>query len=243
MPEVLVSQIMAEQAGSYCFNVVSTDSRTGTRPVTWHRDPRTFDGTAAEFAERMLADAMSGSSQLAAEYVVVNVWEARAGGVFDPAHIAGRAYHDPQAAIRRSAPVAGGILPQTRAALVLRTDFTDDAAWEALCAACAAPSPEGFSASLSFVSDPRFAGLTVDQAAALTTASYRTFFFVADHVTLTHPETPVAVADLHDEPGRWFRVVPGEMWGVENNLSLANMDFRDFAGAADPDGVFRGFPG
>jgi hypothetical protein len=32
------------------------------------------------------------------------------------------------------------------------------------------------------------------------------------------------------------------MWGVENNLSLANMDFSEFANHTDPDGVFLGFP-
>jgi uncharacterized protein DUF6924 len=31
------------------------------------------------------------------------------------------------------------------------------------------------------------------------------------------------------------------MWGVENNLSLANMDFEEFADSVDADGVFRGF--
>jgi hypothetical protein len=31
------------------------------------------------------------------------------------------------------------------------------------------------------------------------------------------------------------------MWGVENNLSIANMVFAEFAGAVDEDGVFRGF--
>jgi len=28
---------------------------------------------------------------------------------------------------------------------------------------------------------------------------------------------------------------------VENNLSLANMDFEEFADSVDADGVFRGF--
>jgi len=32
------------------------------------------------------------------------------------------------------------------------------------------------------------------------------------------------------------------MWSVENNLSISNMDFSDFADSADADGVFRGFP-
>ena len=50
------------------------------------------------------------------------------------------------------------------------------------------------------------------------------------------------VVDLHAELGRPFRVIPPEMWGVENNLSIANMDFYEFADKAEPDGVFRGFP-
>jgi len=32
------------------------------------------------------------------------------------------------------------------------------------------------------------------------------------------------------------------MWDVENNLSLAILDFADFADAVDKDGIFRGFP-
>jgi hypothetical protein len=59
--------------------------------------------------------------------------------------------------------------------------------------------------------------------------------------TLTDPERPVVVVDLGAQPGRTFRVIPREMWGVGNNLSLANMDFREFADNADPDGMFRGF--
>lgn len=59
--------------------------------------------------------------------------------------------------------------------------------------------------------------------------------------TARSPETPLVAVDLADERGRWFRVVPAEMWGVENNVP-GNMFFREFADATDPDGVFRGFP-
>jgi hypothetical protein len=37
-----------------------------------------------------------------------------------------------------------------------------------------------------------------------------------------------------------FRVVPEEIWAPENNLRIANLDFADFANAADAGGVFRG---
>jgi hypothetical protein len=29
---------------------------------------------------------------------------------------------------------------------------------------------------------------------------------------------------------------------VENNLSVANLDFEDYADRVDADGIFRGFP-
>jgi len=67
--------------------------------------------------------------------------------------------------------------------------------------------------------------------------------FVVDRASLADVEHPVLVLDLADEPGRIFRVVPREMWSVENNLSIANMDWLDFADSVDADGVFRGFPG
>jgi hypothetical protein len=38
-----------------------------------------------------------------------------------------------------------------------------------------------------------------------------------------------------------FRVVPAEMWSVQNNLSIANLDWEDFAGSLDDEGICRGF--
>ena len=63
-----------------------------------------------------------------------------------------------------------------------------------------------------------------------------------DRITLAQPNYPILVVDLYDQPGQTFRVIPAEMWGVENNLSIANMDFEEFADAVDQDGIFRGFP-
>jgi hypothetical protein len=31
-----------------------------------------------------------------------------------------------------------------------------------------------------------------------------------------------------------------QFWSIDNNLSLGNMDYQEFADAADDDGVFRG---
>jgi hypothetical protein len=47
---------------------------------------------------------------------------------------------------------------------------------------------------------------------------------------------------FHSFRGRAFRCAVGEVASIEANLSIANMDFADFADNTDPDGVFRGFP-
>ena len=134
-------------------------------------------------------------------------------------------------------------LPKTDDALLLRTDFSDDAAWAALCEAVQGPSEKGFKAFVACVSDPAYDGMTVEQLVALAPkGGDHSFAFIADRTTFTNPERPVLVVDLYDEPGRTFRVIPREMCSVENNLSIANMDYHEFADSVDPDGVFRGFP-
>jgi hypothetical protein len=132
-------------------------------------------------------------------------------------------------------------IPKTENSLLLRTDFSDDAAWDRLCAAVQAPVGD-FRAYVSPISDPQFDGLTVNELVRIASTPGRSFCLVADAVALTDAEHPLLVVDLRHEPGRTFRVVPREAWGVENNLSLANIGFEDFADALDADGVFRGFP-
>lgn len=125
---------------------------------------------------------------------------------------------------------------------VLRTDFSDDSAWASICAAIRQPVGE-FRAYADFVSDPEYDGLTAEQLTRLMPEdSNLTFAFIVDGVALTHPEHPILVVDLYDEPGRAFRVIPSQMYSVENNLSIANMDFEEFAEGVDDDGIFRGFP-
>ncbi|ONH26270.1 hypothetical protein BL253_25345 [Pseudofrankia asymbiotica] len=124
---------------------------------------------------------------------------------------------------------------------MIRTDFSDDDAWEAVCAASVATSPEGFEAHLLFISDPAFADLTVEQVMALPGAQHYNALYIVDHDTISGRETPILAVDMTREPGRSLRVVPAQMQSIENNLEIFNMDFSEFADAADPDGVFRGF--
>jgi len=121
-------------------------------------------------------------------------------------------------------------------------DFTDENAWQSICAAIRRPVGE-FQVHVDFISDPTFEGIGADGLLSLIPKKYgHSFIFAVDHRALSRPDHPILVMDLYEERGRTFRVIPSEMWGVENNVSIANMDFAEFADSADPDGIFRGFP-
>lgn len=125
---------------------------------------------------------------------------------------------------------------------MLRTDFSDDSAWESICEVIRQPVGES-RAYVDCLSDSEYDALSVEQLIRLAPkGGDRSFVFIVDRIALTHADRPILVVDLYDEPGRTFRVIPSQMSGVENNLSIANMDFFEFADSTDPDGVFRGFP-
>ena len=124
--------------------------------------------------------------------------------------------------------------------LVIRTDFSSPDAWAALCARIQRPDPL-FRASLTYVDDPDFAGLSPDDLQARGYYEKQTFAFLADRLTMTHPEQPVLVVFDFEEAHVEFRAVPAEIPAIENNLSLGNMDPEDFAESAGVDGIFRGF--
>jgi hypothetical protein len=134
-----------------------------------------------------------------------------------------------------------GAISRTEHPPLIRTDFESDSAWDAVCKAVQQKVGE-FSANVTPVNSPVFDGASLDRVIALASRAGHSFVFVADAEALRNPEHPVLVVDLDDESGRHFRVIPSEAWGVEDNLSLANMDFDEFAEAVDEDGVFRGFP-
>ena len=134
--------------------------------------------------------------------------------------------------------------PEDLTSLVLRTDFTDNAAWDALKAALIAGDPYP---NATFVSDPQYARVGIHaliQADADADDDDKlTYLFLADSTTMADDEHPLLAVDLYDQPGRTFRVPPRWYAEVSANMSIANMDFADFADAADESGTFRGFEG
>ena len=107
------------------------------------------------------------------------------------------------------------------------------------------PTEDGFTAVLKTVDDARYDGMVAEDAAELASHSDAAAVLLADDETVTDDERTLLVVctDAFDEAyGRTFRVVPEEVWSVENNLRLANLDFDEFADTADAaDGTFRGF--
>ncbi|NEC18301.1 DUF6924 domain-containing protein [Streptomyces parvus] len=147
------------------------------------------------------------------------------------------------------------------APLVIRTDYTDDAAWREVVAALAG-AVEGereWESVAHLVEDRRWDGVTGDEAlAAAARDEELSVVFLADEVTMRLPLRPLLALDLgadDDEdldpvyyqefmdspPPREVRVVPDAVHMVHGNLQLANVDFAEFVedAAADPDGVVR----
>lgn len=139
--------------------------------------------------------------------------------------------------------------------LLVRTDFTDDDAWgQVRDEATREYGPDGFRAYIEPVSDPKWADATWEAVKAAAPAGDEgpCVLFIADSITFASPEHPILVVDLDDKilsvaefpeiaDRAPFRCIPSELWGVENNLGISNMDWEDFASEVGDDGVFRGF--
>ncbi|MFG2335166.1 DUF6924 domain-containing protein [Streptomyces yangpuensis] len=134
--------------------------------------------------------------------------------------------------------------PDDLTSLVLRTDFGDEGAWDTVRAALDAADEYPHA---TYVSELRFAGVTVQALVAEEAAAKEDDriiqVFLADAATMKDPGHPLLAVDLSDEPGRTFRVPVPWFPGISANLSIANMDFAEFADAAGDSGTFRGFDG
>jgi len=135
-------------------------------------------------------------------------------------------------------------LPRSNSSLLVRTDFTSNDAWQQVSGEAQWENEDGFRAHVEPVSDPAFDRTGWEEIKAAVPAGDRKamVLFVADSTALTAPDNPVLVVDLfHGRPP--FRVIVSELWAIENNLNLANMDWEEFAEAVGDDGIFRGFSG
>lgn len=130
--------------------------------------------------------------------------------------------------------------------LLVRTDYSDDSAWQAAVNAATAVYDVGdferLGASMQLVEAPELEGLTPPDLVLLPRDGYLSQLAVADARTMR--DLTILFVDLNEyneQVGRTFRAVPQEVEPITANLAIANMDFFEFADSADSDGLFRGF--
>ncbi|WP_109485436.1 DUF6924 domain-containing protein [Occallatibacter savannae] len=139
------------------------------------------------------------------------------------------------------------LLPKTENSPVVRTDFDDDSAWTRVRELIRQPISnefgDTFRAYVTFVDDPAFRDLSEQQLLERVPPDFgHSFLMVVDRAAMSEPEFPVLIIDLYDGRGRSFRAIPSQIQAIENNLSIANMDFEEFADYVGEDGIFRGHP-
>ncbi|MBI3676751.1 MAG: hypothetical protein HY243_09060 [Proteobacteria bacterium] len=131
-------------------------------------------------------------------------------------------------------------LPLTDDTPLIRVDFTDAAAWGRVTEEVRRPTEDGYLASVHVFDDVTLAGRDPEELARIIAREGKHAICVfADGKTITHPDHPLLC--IHLDTFASLRVIPSLLWSVENNLTLANMDFEEFTGSASDDGIFRGF--
>ncbi|SFB49710.1 hypothetical protein SAMN05216266_11488 [Amycolatopsis marina] len=119
---------------------------------------------------------------------------------------------------------------------LLRTDFTDDTAWQALL-------DEIDDSWVAVMADPAHQGLSVPELVALVPdGSQYPVLVVADDRTFSAAERSLLLIDVRGEPGRTFRaVVPDAFQSVIGNLAIDNMSFDEYldSDSVDDSSVYR----
>src|SRR6185503_12588861 len=96
------------------------------------------------------------------------------------------------------------------------------------------PIEEDFLPDLHVVDDPAYRDATADQLVAL--APEWALLVLADRTALASAELPLLVVRVSPRGSGRLRVAAEHLYSIENNISLANMDWEEFTSAADEDG-------
>ncbi|WP_329245374.1 hypothetical protein OG417_49555 [Actinoallomurus sp. NBC_01490] len=134
--------------------------------------------------------------------------------------------------------------------LVIRTDFTDEDAWQRVIEELRTPWFEDDPVDPYLISEPRYAGASTERVlqdvrAAMPDPDLPGAIFIADGTTMREADHPLlaVTTEWDGEPFEedeeefvtQFRLRPDAAVEISTNLGLGNMDFDDFAG----DGVYE----
>ncbi|WRZ94728.1 hypothetical protein OHB54_40290 [Streptomyces sp. NBC_01007] len=143
-------------------------------------------------------------------------------------------------------------------ALVVRTDYQDDQAWQDVAALIEPSGDRQHEAHIHFIDDPAWAGATVDEVLTVVCADDNlAVVFLADRTTMeAESHALLAVTTMTREEcvddedyeqltefGREFRTIPAGIHDVHANLSIGNLGFEEYAAWAhdDPERIYRSF--
>ncbi|MQY30928.1 DUF6924 domain-containing protein [Nocardia aurantia] len=134
---------------------------------------------------------------------------------------------------------------QSMDAVVVRTDFSDPAAWDRVIRELRSPWFDDDPVEPYLISDPRLTDAPAEQVVrevrgAQSAEGTPGAVFIADSITMREPGNPLlavttewdgrAFEDDEDEYVTQFRLLPDAAVEISTNLDLGNMDFADFAG-------------
>jgi Domain of unknown function (DUF6924) len=159
------------------------------------------------------------------------------------------------------------MFPNSFAPPLVRTDFSDEAAWRAIRAAILTVSPELAGAIdmmnfmnataddedddededsaapwfVNIIDDRQYADLSTDELLKqLPSGDGNVCLFVVDRQSFSDPDHPILVVDLRQGGSRTFRTLPSQIWDIGSNLPIANVDWEDYERRLDERGVYRG---
>jgi hypothetical protein len=142
------------------------------------------------------------------------------------------------------------------AALIVRTDYSNEMAWQSVRVELSRPWGDGdYEPLVHVVDDPAWAEATAGEVViAVSAEEDLSVVFLADRTTMRSRHCALlAVAVLTREEcesdeeygayGGSVRTVPAGVHDIHANLAIANLDFADVIDAArtDPEDVFRSF--
>jgi hypothetical protein len=172
------------------------------------------------------------------------------GGILVPEQSAVPASPAAESAESAESPLLAAQGHYGMSALVVRTDFTDEDAWDQVVRELRLPWVDDAPAEPCLISDPRYAGAPAERVlqdvqTALSDPDLPGAVFIADSTTMRETEHPLLAvstewngepfAEDEEEFSTQFRLLPNAAVEISSNLGLGNMDFDDFAG----DGVYE----
>lgn len=143
--------------------------------------------------------------------------------------------------------MTSSVLPDTYAMPVILAEpsFIEEA-WDRLQAEIDTPSGDGFLATVNFVEEPELEGRNEPQLVAAFPRRYPEYphaaAVIADRTTFDSQDLPLLVVSLNPrDRSTSFRIRARDLHAFENNISIGNMDFDEFAEHLDATGLFQPF--